>query len=706
MSSQPIHKLLSGILSFPCSVTDDDVLQGRIRAEQIGNIKRYLSAMLLANGCNAGILIVALWASPQHQLAIIWATTTLVFTLYHGFKNRHSADAKPSHVSRSTITRTVRNALFFGSLWAMLPVLFFTNASPGEQVIIACLCAGVLGGGTFVLASVPAAAIAFTAPIVVASVIAILRSADPKFLVVAVLMISYVVALWRAVCVYASQIAKRIAERVQVERRVRCDELTSLPNRLASFEGLESAFARLDRLRERFAVLYLDLNDFKGVNDRFGHAVGDKLLIEVGRRLTDGVREVDFVARLSGDEFAVIAADVKDADLAKVVANRIVGSLDNAFVIDGIEISTAACVGIAFAPTDGASPELLLKNADQALYAAKLGHGGAIQLYDAEYNDATRQRRIVERDLRHALRRDEFFLVFQPIFALNNNHIVGCEALLRWRHPALGVRSPSDFVHIMEETGLINEVGQWVFLEACKAAATWPKHIRLAVNVSAIQLRQANILPSVVNALAASALRPYRLEIEITETAVLDESEQITSNLTALRELGVHIALDDFGTGYSSLTYLRRLSPDSIKIDGLFVREIDINADSASIVKSLIALSHDLGIRVVGEGIEEAEQLHFLRRHNCEEGQGYLLCAPKLSKEIKDILLTEASSVTEEALKPRRRQLGVTHRMPDRLMPEIGLDGSGIDAVVRELEPTRMAKHVGIARRRPKSPTI
>ena len=192
----------------------------------------------------------------------------------------------------------------------------------------------------------------------------------------------------------------------------------------------------------------------------------------------------------------------------------------------------------------------------------------------------------------------------------------------------------------MEETGLINEVGQWIFLDACKAAATWPKQIRLAVNVSAIQLRQTNILSSVVNALAASALLPDRLEIEITETVVLDESEQIISNLTALRELGVRIALDDFGTGYSSLTYLRRLSPDSIKIDGLFVREIGINADSASIVKSLIALSHDLGIRVVGEGIEAAEQLHFLRSHNCEAGQGFLLCAPKLSNEIEDILMT------------------------------------------------------------------
>ena len=583
---------------------------------------------------------MALWASPQHQLAIVWASTTLVFTLYHGFNNRHSAYAKPSYVSRSTITRTARNALFFGSLWAMLPLLFFPDASPGEQVIIACLCAGVLGGGTFVLASVPAAAIAFTAPIVIASAIAILRSADPKFLVVGVLMISYVAALWRAVCVYASQIAKKVDEQVQVESRVRRDELTSLPNRLAFFEGLKSAFARLDRLHERFAVLYLDLNDFKGVNDRFGHAIGDKLLVQVGQRLTDCVREVDLVARLSGDEFAVIVADAKDADVAKIVANRIVGSLDNAFVMDGIEISTGACVGIAFAPSDGADPELLLKSADQALYAAKHGYGGAIQLYDAGYKDATRQRRNIERDLRHALRRNEFFLVFQPIFALNDNHIAGCEALLRWRHPTLGVRSPSEFVHIMEETGLINEIGQWIFLDACKAAATWPKQIRLAVNVSAIQLRQTNILSSVVNALAASALQPDRLEIEITETAVLDESEQILSNLTALRELGVRIALDDFGTGYSSLTYLRRLSPDSIKIDGLFVREIATNADSASIVKSLIALSHDLGIRVVGEGIETAEQLHFLRRHNCEEGQGYLLCTPKLPNEIEDILLT------------------------------------------------------------------
>ena len=316
LSSQPLRRMISRIFSFPSSATDDEAVQGRIRAEQISNIKRYLSAMLLANVCNAAILIVALWASPQHQLAKDRGAPLIsIFTLYHGFNNRHSAHTKPSYVSRGTIIRTARNALFFGSLWAMLPLLFFSNASPAGQVIIACLCAGVLGGGTFVLASVPAAAIAFTAPIVAASAIAIVRSGDPEYFLVAVLMISYIAALWRAVYAHASQIARRVAEQVQVERRVRRDELTGLPNRLAFSETLEGAFPRLARLHERFAVLYLDLNDFKSVNDRFGHSIGDRLLVQVGQRLKNCVRQIDLVARLSGDEFAVIVADAKNSNI-------------------------------------------------------------------------------------------------------------------------------------------------------------------------------------------------------------------------------------------------------------------------------------------------------------------------------------------------------------------------------------------------------
>ena len=255
LSSQHVREMISRIFSFPSSAINKEAVQGRIRAEQISNIKRYLSAMLLANVCNAAILIVALWASPQHKLAIAWASATLVFTLYHGFNNRHSAYTKPSYVSRGTIIRTSRNALFFGSLWAMLPLLFFPDASPAGQVIIACLCAGVLGGGTFVLASVPAAAIAFTAPIVVASAIAIVRSGDPEYLVVAVLMISYIAALWRVYTLMPRRSPRKLMNRSRGETRVRRDDLTSLPNRLAFSETLEGAFARLARLQSDLLFL-------------------------------------------------------------------------------------------------------------------------------------------------------------------------------------------------------------------------------------------------------------------------------------------------------------------------------------------------------------------------------------------------------------------------------------------------------------------
>jgi diguanylate cyclase len=633
-ASQPVVGVISRILRYPTGTADDEAVAGRIRAEQINNTKRYLPSIMLANACNALVLIAALWASPQRQFAVLWASTVLIFSLYYGVRNRRSRSTKPSYVSPRAIMRAARNATFLGTLWAMLPLLFFPKASPGGQIIITCLCAGMLAGGAFASASIPIAAIAFTAPIVVASAIAIGSSGDAAYLMVAVLMISYVSVLWRGVFVHASQIAKRVAEQVQLERKVRRDDLTSLPNRLVFAEALERAFARLTRLGERFAVLYLDLNDFKAVNDHCGHATGDKLLIQVGERLKACIRQIDLVARLSGDEFAVIVADAKDRATTTSLANRIIGSLDAPFLIDGAEVFTGACIGIAFAPTDGGSPEALLKSADEALYDAKRKTAGAVQLYDFEHKDVARRRRRLERQLRSALRGHEFFLVYQPISALDKNSIVGCEALLRWRHPTLGIKLPHGFADILEETGLINQTGDWIFLEACKTAASWPVNMRVAVNVSAIQLRYARILSSVVGALAVSGLSPERLEIEITETAVLDDSEQVLSNLNALRELGVRIALDDFGTGYSSLTHLRKVSPDSIKIDASFVREVMTNSESRSIVKSLINLSRDLNINVVAEGIETAEQLHLLLRYHCAEGQGHFISEPKSAGEI------------------------------------------------------------------------
>ena len=492
---------MSQILSYPNGSGQDEAIEGRVRAEQINNIKRYLTWILLANVCNALVLVAALWVSPLRRLAVVWASAIIIVGLYYGFRQRRTAHTRPTHISAHTINRAIRNSLLLGILWATLPLIFFADASPGGQLIIVCLCAGMLGGGAFALASIPAAAIAFTAPIVVASAITIGRSGDAAYALVAILMIIYISVLWRGIYVYASQIVKRVAEQVKAEREVRRDELTSLPNRLAFFEELESAFLRQTRSHEQFAVLYLDLNDFKIVNDRCGHATGDKLLVEVGRRLRESVRQVDLVARLGGDEFAVVVANAPDAVIATALAARIVSSLDRPFAIDGREIYTGACVGIALAPKDGDNPELLLKNADEALYDAKHRPGGVIQLFDSRYRDAARQRRKLERDLRDAFHRGEFFLVFQPIFNLQTKRIAGCEALLRWKHPNLGVRLPNEFMKAMEETGLITDVGEWVLAEACKTAATWPEYMRVAVNISAVQLQTSKLLSAVVNAL-------------------------------------------------------------------------------------------------------------------------------------------------------------------------------------------------------------
>ena len=381
LASQSLCGLVSHILTYPNISVQDEAIKGRVRAEQINNIKRYLTWILVANVCNALVLVAALWASPLRRLAVAWASAIVIVGVYYGFRQRRTARTRPTYISAHTISRAIRNSLLLGILWATLPLIFFADASPGGQVIIACLCAGMLGGGAFALASIPAAAIAFTAPIVIASAITIGRSGDVAYALVAVLMVSYISVLWRGIYVYASQIVKRVAEQVKAEREVRRDELTSLPNRLAFFEELESAFLRLTRSHEQFAVLYLDLNDFKIVNDRCGHATGDKLLVEVGRRLRESVRQVDLVARLGGDEFAVVVANVR-CGIATALAARIVSSLDRPFLIDGREIYTGACVGIALAPADGDNPEFLLKNADEALYDAKHRPGGVIQLFD------------------------------------------------------------------------------------------------------------------------------------------------------------------------------------------------------------------------------------------------------------------------------------------------------------------------------------
>jgi diguanylate cyclase len=381
LSFQPLREMISHLARYPSGSIQDDAVEGRIRAEQIANIKRYLPTTLLANFCNASVLVIALWSSSQRQPAMVWAGTILTFCLYAGFRHWKSVHTSPVYVSRRVIFRAIRNALLLGSLWGAMPLIFFSKASAGGQVIIACLCAGMLGGGAFVLACIPAAAVAFTAPIVLASAITIGSSGDVAYFLVAVLMVSYVSVLWRGVYVHALQLVRRISAQASAERKVRRDELTNLSNRLALFEALETAFARLARLGEAFALLYLDLDDFKSVNDRYGHVAGDKLLVQVAQRLKDCARETDVVARLSGDEFAIVVTGATNATAVTALGNRIVGSLDSSFLVDGVTISTGACIGIALAPADGATSELLLKSADEALYDAKRRSGNVVRLH-------------------------------------------------------------------------------------------------------------------------------------------------------------------------------------------------------------------------------------------------------------------------------------------------------------------------------------
>jgi diguanylate cyclase (GGDEF)-like protein len=638
--------ILSGDLSYFGGPVTSPAVAARLRAAQIGAILHYLPWMMLANASNALVLVAALWSSPDRLSAIGWASVVIAYSGVYGIRSLRRRPEVET-VSERTMRRAVRNAFMLGCMWAMLPLLFFQNASSGGQLIITCLSAGMLGGGSFAFATLPAAALAFATPLFAASAIAIARSGDQTYLLVAIMMIVYAVIILRGVVTYALQMTKHLARQIKVEEEARRDPLTSLANRIAFQENLSAAFARLERRREPFALLYLDLNDFKSVNDNLGHAAGDALLMQVADRLRAAQREGDIVARLGGDEFAVIAANVGLPEHALMLAERIVQTFDAPFKIDGHEISRAVSLGIALAPANGADVTSLQKNADIALYHAKRGAGGSVQLFEPGHDALARERRAIEHDLRTAQARGELQLVFQPILNLASEQVVACEALLRWHHPTRDVLLPGQFIPIAEETGLIHSIGEWVISEACRVAAGWPKDVRIAVNLSPVQLQRASILPAIVNALAGAGIAPSRLEIEITESSLVAKND--VAMVAAIRELGVTVALDDFGVGHSSLTQLRKLPLDRLKIDQSFVADLSTDPDCAAIVRCLIGLASDLGMSVTAEGVETLEQLSCLRSFGCVAAQGHLISVPRPAEDVAKLFGKAWKSSTHAA---------------------------------------------------------
>ncbi len=391
------------------------------------------------------------------------------------------------------------------------------------------------------------------------------------------------------------------------------DALTGLPNRVFLSKHLEHALAHTRRHKTTLAMLCLDLDRFKQVNDTLGHAVGDALLRAVASRLRDCLRSCDMVARLGGDEFAIVQAPLDRADDAGTLAQRIIETLSKPYDLNGHQVVVGASIGIALVPADTTEDSHLLKMADMALYRAKADGRGVYRMFEQEMDTKLQARRMLELDLRRAVEMQEFELHYQPLVDLSSGQVNALEALVRWRHPEQGLVPPNDFIPLAEETGLIGPIGAWVLHQACADAAGWPADVRVAVNVSAAQFKGPGLSAAVFGALAAAALPPERLELEITETALLADADATLAVLRALRARGVRIVMDDFGTGYSSLGYLRSFPFDKIKIDRSFIKDIETNVDCKAIVRAVTGLGSNLGIVTTAEGVETFAQLDQLR---------------------------------------------------------------------------------------------
>ncbi|WP_158668256.1 putative bifunctional diguanylate cyclase/phosphodiesterase [Bradyrhizobium guangdongense] len=624
-----VARLFAGDLSAFGGPATDEAVAGHIRAEQMSLVLGYSVGIMLANACNAIVLAIALWQSPAKIPALIWAVTVAGAAIAFGLRSRAVRRiTKPQFVSRRAMHRLVRNAFILGTAWGIVPVAFFADASTGGQLVITCLCSGMLAGGALAFATIPIAAIAFTAPIFVGIAICLGRNGDLAFLLIAFLVVVYGSVLLRGVFVNSFSFARRVMRQIEAERTVRLDPLTHLPNRVAFNETLDAALRRLALSGEEFAVLLLDLDRFKEVNDKFGHPAGDEFLVQVANRLQRCTRATEHVARIGGDEFALVMANLARPEDALEIAERFVAAFTEPFPLEGRQIVGATSVGIVLAPRDGNTALDIMKNADAALYRAKKAGPGSVCFFEASDDKVSRDRKALQSDLAGAIARDELFLVFQPFLDLGDNRITGFEALLRWQHPSRGLVPPSEFIPIAEETGLIHEIGEWVIRRACATVAQWPEEIRVAVNFSAAQFHNTGILQTIVQALADARIAPHRLEIEITESMLLSKYGSAATVLNALLELGVTVALDDFGTGFSSLTYLRKLPFSRIKIDQSFIRDMLVQPDCAAIVKSVVSLARDLNIGVVAEGVETADQIEYLRQISCDEVQGYLISRP------------------------------------------------------------------------------
>jgi diguanylate cyclase (GGDEF)-like protein len=437
-------------------------------------------------------------------------------------------------------------------------------------------------------------------------------------------------------------ISDRKAAEEQVQLLAYYDALTGLPNRTLLRDRLSQALASARRRKDKVALLFLDLDRFKDINDSMGHSAGDLLLKEVAARLKRWAREQDTVARLGGDEFLIVLTDVKDIPGAAVAAERLMDAMTAEFVVQGHPLMVSCSLGISIFPEHGAESETLIKNADAAMYSAKDYGRNNFQFFTQDMNAEVVERLTLESSLRLALEKRELFLVYQPQMEIASGRITGLEALLRWQHPELGLVPPDKFIRIAENSGLIVPIGEWVLRTACSQARKWQDEglptVSVAVNVSAVQFRQEGFRKLIDRVLRETGLAPEYLELELTESLLLSNADVTLSVLRGLKAMGLKLAIDDFGTGYSSFSYLKHFPVSKLKIDRSFVREVAVNPDDAAITTAIISMAKSLNLKVIAEGVEDEAQMSFLRAHQCDEIQGYYFSKPLATEEAADKL--------------------------------------------------------------------
>lgn len=642
----------------------------RAHRDQLASLARATPAAMAGYAVNVAIAVIAFHGLvPGIELAA-WAAASLIICSSVGIRSirrrklkRQSPAPEPGPPLRDAKSAWLLG-LLLGLPWAVLATRWVGILHGDSELILIALAVGMAASGSILLAPIPAVAGIYATTILLPLAMKCLFVLGHQYGGLGALALSFLLFLYgliattgrlflerlEAVTRLKDTIAALSEAREETERAAMTDGLTGIANRRAFMARLNALNSRSSAATS-YSVFYIDLDRFKSVNDALGHGIGDALLKTVVARIGNSIRHGDLVARLGGDEFAIVAQDICDRAPASALAERLVMSLSEPYNLEGQKVQIGACVGVALASESRIGGELLLKQADLAMYAAKSAGRGMYCIFEADMQRSAEEHRVLELGLRAALVNDGFELYYQPIRNLETNVITGFECQVRWRHPLRGLLTPAQFLATAVDIGVAEDIGNWVITEACRQAAQWPSDVPVGINMSSLQMGSGNVATSVERALKATGLpaRRLELEIEVTESNLMQTDPETIDSLRRLKDAGVSIALDDFGTGYSSLSYLVKFPFNRIKIDRLFVSQIGRSAQSDLIVRSIAQLAHKLNCSVVAEGIETDEQHLRVRALDVSHGQGALLGAPLSAAETANLLARESPALARSA---------------------------------------------------------